>query len=195
LEQSNKTLVLASSSQYRKDQLAQFGLAFEQFAPDIDETPLASEMPSDTALRLAVEKCKAVMTTAQADVVIGSDQVCTFNGQQYGKPGSFEKAVKQLQTFSGNCIEFFTAVCVMTADGQLYKHNELTRVMFRELDLQEIENYLAQDQPFNCAGSFKMESKGLSLFTAVESRDPSALLGLPLIKLCEFLRRAGIRLF
>ncbi len=189
-----KNLVLASSSAYRKNQLAQLRLVFSSVAPDIDESPRTSERAHELALRLAEEKCLAVFGQTEADVVIGSDQVCVFDGQLYGKPGSREKAIKQLQTFSGNRIEFFTAVCVMSADGGIYKHNVPTTVTFRELSQMEIENYIAIDKPFDCAGSFKMESMGLSLFKAVESRDPSALLGLPLIKLCEFLRHAGFEI-
>lgn len=190
----SKSLILASSSAYRKHQLSQLGLDFTAVAPEIDESPLAHERPSDTAMRLAEQKCSSILSAVSAEVVIGSDQVCTLKGQQFGKPGTVSHAIKQLQLFSGNCIEFFTALCVMTSEGHVYKHNEPTLVQFRKLTHQEIENYIALDQPLDCAGSFKIESLGLSLFSSVESKDPSALLGLPLIKLCEFLRHSGIRI-
>ncbi|MCB1583118.1 MAG: septum formation protein Maf [Xanthomonadales bacterium] len=187
-------VILASSSVSRKAQLQQLGVLFDCISPVIDETAKIDETAVELASRLAREKCMAVAERHHDSLVIGADQTCVFAGEVFGKPGSFEQAVEQLQTFSGNCIEFFTAVCVKSPDGPCYQHNDLTSVYFRKLELQEIIRYLQADQPYDCAGGFKVESMGLSLFTAIESRDPSALLGLPLIKLCEFLREIGVQI-
>ena len=126
--------------------------------------------------------------------MIGSDQVCTSNGKVYGKPGSAANAIKQLQFFSNKRVEFYTALCVLSPRGERLTHTDLTTVDFRQLTLQEIERYVQKEQPLNCAGSFKVESLGLSLFDSVNSKDPSALMGLPLIALCDFLRQVGYQL-
>lgn len=186
--------MLASSSAYRKQQLEKLGLEFGVVVPAVDETPLYAERPVDLASRLAEEKCRVVYEQSSDCVVIGSDQVCAFEGRVFGKPGSFERATEQLQMFSGSCIEFFTSLCVMTPQNELYRHTDVTTVVFRKLTKKEIVAYLNKDQPFDCAGSFKVEALGLSLFDAVKSDDPSALMGLPLIKLCQFLRQAGLPL-
>lgn len=184
-------IILASGSVYRKQQLLSLGVNFEVRKPDVDESPKDNESPTQLATRLAITKAEKIKTVYSKACVIGSDQVCTFEDQIYGKPGSVVNAKKQLQTFSGNRIEFFTAMCVISSAGELRVHADQTVIKFRTLSSEEIDRYIEVDQPFYCAGSFKVESLGLSLFEFVESKDPSALMGLPLIKLSEYLRLCG----
>jgi septum formation protein len=187
------SLVLASASVYRKRQLAQLGLRFEVMAADIDETARAGESPEALATRLAREKAGKVKRSHTTAWVVGSDQVCACEGQMYGKPHSISRACDMLSGFAGKTVVFYTALCVITADGQALQHLDETRVRFRNLTTAEVERYVAADQPLDCAGGFKVESRGLSLFQAVESTDPSALMGLPLIQLGAFLRQAGLQ--
>lgn len=187
-------LILASGSKYRKQQLETLGLTFLTYSPQIDETAHEMEMAADLTERLATEKAFKIKQQHPVSCVIGSDQVCVFNNQIFGKPGNKKQAIKQLQTFSNQIVQFYTALCVIGAEGQQFKYVDLTTVYFRQLTVEEIGRYIEKEQPLNCAGSFKVESLGLSLFKSVESSDPSALIGLPLIKLCEFLRYTGIEL-
>ncbi len=187
-------LLLASSSVYRAELLARLGLDFIQVDPNIDESQQAGEPVKSLVLRLAEQKARAVVIQNPASTVIGSDQVCTFANQLCGKPHTVANAIRQLQTFSNNSVEFFTALCVISADGQCYQDVDRTVVKFRTLNLKEIQRYIEKEQPLNCAGSFKVESLGLSLFKSVETKDPSALIGLPLIKLSAFLRQAGYQI-
>lgn len=187
-------IVLASSSVYRSRQLKSLGLVFTTSDPDINESVKQGESPMLLSQRLAHEKASTIKSLDHKACVIGADQVCVFNQTIYGKPGSASQAKKQLQNFSDSCVEFFTALCVLSASGQCYQHLDRTLVRFRALSVAEIERYIAKEQPLNCAGSFKVESLGLSLFESVESKDPSALVGLPLIKLSEFLRLSGYQI-
>ena len=187
-------IILASSSIYRKKQLQSLRLAFTVSKPAIDESVKPNELPEHLTARLAIEKAEKIKADFPTAVVIGSDQVCTFKDQIYGKPGSEENAAKQLQAFSNNCIEFFTALCVLSNTSPPLVYVDKTTVKFRALTQSEIKRYIEVEQPLDCAGSFKVESLGLSLFESVTSNDPSALLGLPLIKLCEFLRTIGYEL-
>ncbi len=185
-------LVLASGSEYRKIQLQQLRVDFQTHVPGIDESSHDNEPPGDLSLRLASSKAQKVKVIYPGAVVIGSDQVCAFKGQVFGKPGGEMQCREQLHIFSNNCIEFFTSLCVLDINGIESIHTDVTEVKFRELSSQEINRYIKLEQPFDCAGGFKVESLGLSLFESVSSKDPSALIGLPLIKLCEFLRQSGI---
>ncbi len=188
------SLILASSSVYRKQQLMSLGVEFTASRPDVDESALNDEVPEQLARRLARAKVTKIINENPTACVIGSDQVCTFDGEIYGKPGSEINAIKQLQRFSGSRIEFFTALCVTSESGDIHEHVDTTVVHFRVLSEDEIVRYVQQDLPLDCAGGFKVESLGLSLFESVVSNDPSALMGLPLIKLCAFLRLCGYQL-
>ncbi len=188
------TLILASSSSYRKQQLMSLGVEFIVSRPDVDESALNDEMPELLTHRLARAKASKIKIENPDACVIGSDQVCAFDGRIYGKPGCDVNATKQLQIFSGNRIEFFTALCVISESGDIHEYVDTTVVHFRVLSDDEIVRYVQQDQPLNCAGGFKVESLGLSLFESIVSNDPSALVGLPLIKLCAFLRSCGYQI-
>jgi septum formation protein len=185
-------LRLASTSRYRRDLLARLGLPFECTRPDVDEVPLAGEPPDALARRLADAKARAVGRRYPDDWVIGADQVAELDGQALGKPGSFERAADQLAAASGRRVAFHTAVCVYRhADRRAFAFADRTVVQFRALNSAEIERYLHAEQPYDCAGSFKVEGLGITLFASVESVDPTALVGLPLIGLSTALRAAG----
>jgi septum formation protein len=186
-------LILASTSRYRRELLARLRLAFEVEAPGVDETPRAGEPPADLALRLALEKARAVAARRPGAVVIGSDQVAELDGQGIGKPGSHERAVEQLRRMSGRRVVFQTAVAVVRADAG-FEAARLAPVVvtFRTLADDEIEHYLRTEQPYDCAGSAKSETLGIALLASIESDDPTALVGLPLIRTCELLRGAGL---
>nr|WP_255590597.1 nucleoside triphosphate pyrophosphatase [Marinicella sp. NBU2979] len=183
---------MASSSRYRAKLLQRLQLPFACHAPNIDETPLQGESPAALAMRLSVKKAQAVAATQPEAIVIGSDQVCAFEGQVLGKPGSAEAAFLQLQAFANKRTEFFTGLCVLAPGGQQWQHVDQTTVHFRALSAAEIERYIELEQPLDCAGGFKVESLGIGLFEAVESKDPTALVGLPLIQLSAFMRHAGL---
>jgi septum formation protein len=186
-------LVLASTSPYRRELLARLGVPFEVAAPDVDETPLPSESPDETAQRLSVLKAKAVAKNYPDALIIGSDQVALLEGVQLGKPGSHEKAVAQLQSMRGKALEFHTALTVYNArTGSTQTANVPVRLVMREYTDAQIENYLQRDQPYNCCGSAKSESLGIALIARFETEDPNALVGLPLIKLTEMLAREGL---
>lgn len=190
---ANREIVLASSSAYRKALLKRIGLECTAIAPDIDETAMPQESPQNTALRLAQAKARRIARDKPAAVIIGSDQVAVLGGVALGKPGSHDAAVLQLQAMSGQTVVFHTALCVLdAAAGNLQTANVPTTVRFRELDRARIERYLAIDQPYDCAGSAKIEAMGIALVEKVESDDPSALIGLPLIALVTMLERNGI---
>lgn len=189
----DRTLVLASTSPYRKELLARLGLPFEVHAPEVDETPSAHELPKDTALRLAQEKARAAARRFPDALIIGSDQVAHRGSEVFGKPGNHERAVQQLQTLSGSTVDFVSALCLLDAQsGYCQVDESTTRVTFRSLEPGEIERYLRKDQPYNCAGSAKSEQLGVSLMSSMHTDDPTALVGLPLIRLCGMLREAGI---
>jgi septum formation protein len=188
-------VILASSSKYRKILLRRFGIPFGCQSPEIDESPLSGESPVELVARLANQKAQAVSEKRTQAVVIGSDQIAVFNGQIIGKPGSYEAALKQLSDFSGQLVEFLTAVSVQSHHIRFREqHTDSTRVLFRDLEREEIERYLVKEKPFDCAGAFKAEALGIVLFESISSEDPTALVGLPLIRTAAMLRRAGVKL-
>lgn len=188
-------ILLASTSAYRRALLARLGLAFACEAPETDETPHPGESPEALVARLAEAKATAVAYRHPESLVIGGDQVAALDSTILGKPGHHLRAVQQLTTLSGRTVAFHTAVCVQhVATGRRLSHVDTTRVHFRKLDTQDIERYLQAEQPYDCAGSFKSEGLGISLFERIESQDPTALVGLPLIVLCRFLRELGLEI-
>jgi septum formation protein len=188
-------LILASTSAYRRELLSRLRLPFDVVRPETDETPLTNEGPSSLADRLAEAKARAVAMRYPQAWVIGSDQVAEFGGQPMSKPGDFERAADQLAAASGRTINFHTAVTLYRhSDRRAMRLHDTTRVRFRTLAPAEIERYLHAEQPYDCAGSFKAEGLGITLFEAIDSRDPTALIGLPLIGLAQLLREAGFTL-
>jgi septum formation protein len=188
-------LVLASTSPYRRALLERLGLPFDVARPEVDETPLPHELPRHLARRLAADKARAVAERFREAWVIGSDQVAELDGNALGKPGSFERAADQLAAASGRELRFHTAVCLLRhGEPRRFEFADVTVVRFRPLDNGTIERYLHAEQPYDCAGSFKAEGLGISLFEAIESLDPTALVGLPLIALAQALREVGYSL-
>ncbi len=188
-------LVLASTSRYRRDLLARFGLPFRAEAPDVDEEVRAGETVETLVTRLAIAKAGAVADRCAGALVIGSDQAASIDGRILGKPGTIDAAHAQLLACSARTIDFHTAVCVLdTRGGSRHVVHEVdrTRVVFRELDAATIERYVASEQPLDCAGSFKCEGLGIALFDRIENVDPTALIGLPLIALARLLRTRGV---
>ncbi|MDX5335371.1 MAG: Maf family nucleotide pyrophosphatase [Marinobacter sp.] len=186
-------LLLASSSPYRKRLLDQLGLPFETASPNIDESPLQGELPDALAVRLATQKAQALAPEHPGKLIIGSDQVAALpNGTLLSKPGSYERAFEQLSQSSGKSVHFLTGLAVLdTRTGALEHCCETYITHFRDLTREEISNYLRREQPYDCAGSFKMEGLGITLFRGLEGRDPNSLIGLPLIALNEILIRLG----
>ncbi|MGQ3050293.1 MAG: Maf family nucleotide pyrophosphatase [Roseateles sp.] len=184
-------LILASTSRYRQELLTRLRLPFEAVAPGVDETALAGEVPAALAERLALAKARTVAAMRPGAIVIGSDQVADLGGEAIGKPGNHDAAAAQLRRMSGQEVVFQTAVAVV-APGLAAIERAEVRVRFRGLSDAAIEHYLRADQPYDCAGSAKVESLGIALLQAVESDDPTALIGLPLIRTCALLRRAGL---
>jgi len=188
-----RRLVLASTSRYRRELLARLGVAFDMASPQVDERPLGNEAPADTALRLAALKAQSVRAQHRDALIIGSDQVATSAGRVLDKPGDHANATRQLRALSGKRAEFHTALALLdAANGRLQSEVVPCTVHFRELDDEQIENYLRREQPFDCAGSAKAEGLGIALIAAIETRDPTALIGLPLIALTSMLQRAGL---
>jgi len=186
-------LILASTSRYRRELLARLRLPFDVLSPEVDETALPGELPAELAQRLALAKAHAVAQRHPDAVVIGSDQVADLVGEAIGKPGTHERAVAQLRRMRGHSVVFQTAVAVVcAATGYASAALVPVTVRFRRLDDAEIERYLRAEQPYDCAGSAKAETLGIALLDAIESNDPTALIGLPLIKTCALLREAGI---
>jgi septum formation protein len=186
-------LILASTSRYRRELLARLRLPFDVEAPDVDETPEGGERPEELAQRLAVAKARAVAARWPDAVVIGSDQVADLDGQCIGKPGTHERASAQLRAMSGRTVVFHTAVAVLrNATAYAGAAIVAVTVRFRDLTDAEIERYLRAEEPYDCAGSAKCETLGIALLEAIESDDPTALVGLPLIKTCDLLRHAGV---
>lgn len=189
-------LVLASSSAYRKELLSRLQLPFTVDVPDIDETPQAGETPSATALRLAREKAAAVAARHPGSLVIGSDQVATLNDEQIGKPGNHAAALAQLQKMRGKEVIFHTALCLWDGrSGSAQVEDVQTVVQFRDLSDAELDAYLRIEQPYDCAGSAKNEALGIAILERIDSSDPTALTGLPLIALTGMLRKAGVSFF
>ena len=186
-------LVLGSTSVYRRELMQRLRLPFEVAAPQVDESPQPGESPAALAQRLALEKARDVAARHPGAVVIGADQVADLAGQALGKPGDHARALAQLQALSGQWVVFHTAVAVLRPDtGFEQVWVAPVRVRFRELQDADIERYLALEQPYDCAGSAKCETLGIALLEAIESDDPTALVGLPLIRTCRMLREAGI---
>lgn len=190
----SRPLVLGSTSPYRRELLSRLHLPFEVAAPDVDETPLAGESPAQIAHRLALAKARAVAANFPQAVVIGSDQVADMEGEPLGKPGTHENAVAQLRRMRGRTVVFQTAVAVVcVATG--FEQSELApvKVKFRMLGDDEIEAYLRAERPYDCAGSARSEGLGIAILDAIESDDPTALVGLPLIRTCRMIRAAGVK--
>lgn len=189
----SRPLILASSSPFRREVLGKLGLAFDHHSPDIDESARADERPTDLVLRLARAKADALAASHPDALIIGSDQVAVIDGEVLGKPGDHANARAQLRRASGRRVTFLTGLCLLdAASGRHQTGCERFQVHFRTLRDDQIERYIEQEQPFNCAGSFKSEGLGIVLFKALEGRDPNALIGLPLIMLTDFLAAEGI---
>lgn len=184
-------LVLASTSPYRRALLERLRLPFTTASPKVDELPRPSESPRGLAQRLAIAKAEAVAKLNPDAWVVGADQVAECDDDVLGKPGTVERARMQLAMCSGRVVTFHTAVRLMNSQGQAHTHVDVTRVKFRVLEVEEIDRYVELDQPLDCAGSFRSEGLGIVLFERVETDDPTALIGLPLLWLAGALRKAG----
>ncbi|MFZ3140443.1 Maf family protein [Polaromonas sp.] len=192
---ANRPLVLGSTSPYRRELLQRLQIPFDVAAPDVDETPRPHETPRALAERLALAKARAVASAFPHAVVIGSDQVADLNGLPLGKPGSHERALIQLRQMRGQTVIFQTAVAVVCLESGFEQTGlAAVRVKFRDLSDSEIENYLHAEQPYDCAGSAKSEGLGIALLESIESDDPTALVGLPLIRTCKMIQAAGVAL-
>jgi septum formation protein len=190
----HQKLVLASTSPYRRELLNRLGLPFDVANPRADESPLPDETPENLALRLSEVKARAVALAYPDALIIGSDQVATVDGKIYGKPGTHERAVAQLRELSGKTVNFFTGLCLFDAkNGKAEVRGIPTLVKFRELSDAEIENYLKREPAYDCAGSAKSEGLGIALLASMQGDDPNALVGLPLIALCDMLRNKGVQ--
>lgn len=190
-----RSLILASTSPYRKELLARLGLPFEALPPGVDESPLGGETPANLAQRLALAKARAIAATHPSAVVIGSDQVADLHGAPLGKPGDHARATKQLRAMRGQRVVFHTAVAVVCLEtGFAEVDIAPIEVRFRTLTDAEIEYYLRKEQPYDCAGSAKSEGLGIALLESIDNDDPTALIGLPLIRTARMLRAAGLAL-
>lgn len=188
-----KKIVLASSSQYRKQLLQRILPDFESASPDIDESSLANEAPDLLAARLSQSKAEALMTSYPNALIIGSDQVAWLNGKQLHKPGNRENNIAQLEASSGQTLTFYTGLCLLNSQtGENQTVVEQYRTTFRHLTRKQIEHYVDKEKAFDCAGGFRMEDLGISLFEKIEGNDPSILIGLPLIQLINLLSNEGI---
>ncbi|MDQ7957643.1 MAG: Maf family nucleotide pyrophosphatase [Pseudomonadota bacterium] len=190
-----RPVILGSTSRYRRDLMSRLRLPFDVQAPEVDETPQPGEAPADLAVRLALAKAHAVAARFPDSVVIGSDQVADLDGEPLGKPGDHDRATAQLRRMRGQTLIFQTAVAVVChATGFVQQDIAPVRVVFRDLSDAAIEHYLRAEQPYDCAGSAKSEGLGIALLEAIDSDDPTALVGLPLIRTCRMLRAAGVDL-
>ncbi len=187
-----KKLILASSSRYRRELLDRLGLEYDAESPDIDESSRPGETPKDTALRLSEMKARAIWEKHPGSIVIGSDQVADLNGTKLGKPHTRERAIEQLTAMQGNVVVFYTALCVIDAEGRAEKLLSPTTIRMRSLKRETIEAYVDREEPFDCAGAAKIEKLGIALMASVESDDPTSLIGLPLMKLTTLLANAGV---
>ncbi len=193
--QSPWPLILGSTSRYRRELLSRLRIAFDVVSPDVDETPLPDEAPRELACRLALAKANAVAAKHPEAIVIGSDQVADLDGEPLGKPGTHERATEQLRKMRGRTVVFQTAVAVVChATG--FEQTDLApvRVQFRDLTDDEIEAYLRAEEPYDCAGSAKSEGLGIALLDSIDNDDPTALIGLPLIRTSRMIRAAGVKL-
>lgn len=193
--EQTRALILGSTSRYRRELLQRLQIPFEVVAPNVDETPRGDEPPAALAERLALAKARAVAAAFPQAVIIGSDQVADLHGLPLGKPGTHEKAVVQLRQMRGQTVIFQTAVAVVCLESG-YEAQSLAavKVKFRELTDDEIENYLRAEQPYDCAGSAKSEGMGIALLESIDNDDPTALVGLPLIRTCRMIQAAGVKL-
>ena len=190
---ASRALILGSTSRYRHELLSRLRVPFQAVAPDVDETPQTGERPADLALRLALAKARDVARRHPQAVVIGSDQVADLQGEPLGKPGTHERAVAQLRRMRGQTVVFQTALAVVCeATGFEQSDIAAVRVVFRDLEDDEIEHYLRAEQPYDCAGSAKSEGLGIALLERIDNDDPTALVGLPLIRTCHMIRAAGV---
>jgi MAF protein len=188
------TLVLGSTSPFRREILQKLGLPFETAAPDIDESGKENETPEQLVVRLAEKKARAVAGDFPDALIIGSDQVAVNDGEILGKPHTHERAIEQLQNASGKTVRFLTGLCLYnSATGNAQCEVVPFDVVFRKLTREQIENYLKREQPYNCAGSFKSEALGIALFEKLEGEDPNTLIGLPLIRLVRMLENEGVQ--
>ncbi len=189
-------LILASSSPYRRELLARLKLGFQAESPEIDESAMLGEDPDQLVRRLSLEKARAVASHHTDALIIGSDQAAVIKGKReqiLGKPGNFNNAVKQLSSASGKQVVFLTGICLLNSETGSYQLDLVPfTVHFRKLSPQEIKGYITKEQPFNCAGSFRSEGLGIALFEKMEGEDPTALIGLPLIRLVKMLKSEGI---
>jgi septum formation protein len=188
-------LILASTSPYRRELLGRLQIPFEAVAPDADESPLPAEPPAVTAERLAAAKARAVANRFSDALIVGSDQVAFCGAERFGKPGTRENAAAQLRRLSGKTVTFHTGLCLLNAaSGRVHLRGVPTEARFRELSDIEIDRYLDKEDALNCAGSARSEALGISLLEWMKSDDPTALVGLPLIALCDMLRAEGLSL-
>ena len=188
-----RQLVLASTSSYRRDLLSRLGIPFMTADPQVDESSLQAETPENLALRLSEAKARAVAPHYPGALIIGSDQVAALEGKIFGKPGTHDRAVQQLRAMRGKTVIFFTGLCLFDTEAdRAYLRGVPTWVTFRNLNDIEIERYLQKEQPYNCAGSAKSEGLGIVIIHKMQGEDPNALIGLPLIALCDLLAEAGV---
>lgn len=193
MKNTKQTLILASSSEYRRQLLQKLQIPFTSIAPKIDETALQNEKPHETALRLAQEKARKIGAEFPHALIIGCDQVATLDGEQLGKPGNHQNATKQLQKMRGREVSFHSALCLYNAATDSMQAQVVPYlVRFRMLTDEQIENYLSKEQPYQCAGSAKSEGLGIALMERMLGDDPNALIGLPLIKLISMLQNEGV---
>jgi len=193
---SNPKLVLASGSHFRKELLQKIYANFETASPDIDESQHAGESPQELSTRLAFEKAHALASEFPNHLIIGSDQVAMLGNTQLTKPGSHANCVEQLSLSSGQIITFYTSVCLLNAKtGESQTDLDTCHVHMKQLSADDIENYVARDEPYGCAAGFKSESLGIVLFDKIEGDDPNALIGLPLIKLTTLFKNIGVNVF
>lgn len=184
-------IILASSSKYRRELMDRLAVEYSCESPDVDESSLPGESAVDAALRLSKEKADAVWKRHPGSIVIGSDQVAVLDGRRIGKPGTREKSIQQLSEMSGKVVSFHTALTVIDAQGRAETVDSVTTVRMRSLSREAIEAYVDIEEPFDCAGSAKIEKLGIALMDSVESDDPTSLIGLPLMKLTTLLAKAG----
>lgn len=189
-----KKLVLGSSSPYRKELLERLGVPFECVSADIDESRHEGETPEALCVRLAREKALKVKSMVGEAIVIGSDQVAVLGERILGKPHTRERAIEQLSSMQGHTVYFLTALCIIGEKGEIFETMVPTIVTMKKLSVKTIENYLDREQPFNCAGSAKIEKLGIALMKEARSTDPTALIGLPLIETVNLLAKAGLEI-
>jgi len=191
----NIPLILGSSSPFRKELLARLGMDFTTESPEINEFRQSNESAEDLVRRLSIEKAKAIAANRENALIIGSDQVAIIDGEILGKPGTTEKAESQLQKASGKTVTFLTGLCLLNTRSGNYQVDIVPySVFFRDLTTEQIKSYVEKERPLNCAGSFKSEGLGVALFAKMEGEDPTALIGLPLIRLVSMLKEEGIEI-